>query len=504
MKNKLSFIISIIILFLGSCQNEEDFSNLSQPQEKSTFHFYGVKSVKDHIETRGVAQRNKLWSPGTTITVKLLNDPYGMAGFIKTWVSEWEEYANIKFEFVESGNAEVRIGFDWKNSKWVTWSYTGTDCKYIRNQNEATVNFAFWDTASEVERKADVLRVFGQVLGLELEHRHLSFDAGWTSRIEQYWEGEIEDIPWDELKEYVFDPIEERNLVQTDEYDANSIMIWPFDRRYASNTARDYNYELSEKDIEFIKYLYPGKEDNLAFTFVMNSRLPRPSSGWQNPTTFHCFFSLFNAGSFTVDFGDGVRKKYEGEDIISFSINMEQNDDNKTIRVYGNPKLIRGIDFPAAGIEYIDISACSELGESMFIEWIASKDSTPVSLDFSHNLKLENITIGYSMIDVHDLTEIKLPKSLRNLNLFDCGRLRHLDLSECRVLENISMRGHLAPAGFMQSEELAVEFANNLPVYFNNEEYGTIFLKRLEFPDFDPQWIRDICEVKGWRLNYQQ
>ncbi len=507
MTKSLWMIMMGMLLIFASCQSDDDFSSSDLPQTSQlrNLHFYGVKSVKDQPETRGVAQRDKLWNAGTAITVKLLNDPYNMADQIKEWVSEWEQHANISFKFVTSGSANVRIGFDWNDNKWVTWSYTGTDCKYIRSQNEATINFAFWDSANEQDKKGDVLRAFGQVLGLELEHRHLSFDPGWTSRIQQYWEGEIEDIPWDELREYVFDPISELNLVQTEEYDPNSIMIWPFDRRYATSTARDYNYELSEQDILFIKQLYPGKnelEEGVACMFKI--RAIKEEDDYNTPVEF--WFNLSSSATFTVNYGDGE------EEVISSRYNVYQGhyiDFEHTfelgiqhsVKIYGDPELITGMYINGEGdtghFEYVNISPCTELTEFNIELDYMGLSSEKVNLDLTKNTRLKNVNIVYS----NNLASIDLSKNteLEELHLSDCESLNKLDLSKCINIRNIYLFYDLCQTtGFLENRTTAVEFANKLPSKI--EDDGYLDINSYIETNFDPEWIQSICQSKGWQM----
>jgi len=449
MKKSLWTVMMGIVLLLASCQNDDDYQTLSkaQPERDGTSHFYGVKSVAGEVELRGVAQRDKLWNPGTVITVKLLSDPYGMADKIKTYAAEWEQYADIKFDFVTSGNANVRIGFDWNDNRWVTWSYTGTDCKFIRNQNEATVNFAFWDTASEVEKRADVLRAFGQVLGLELEHRHLSFDPGWTSRIPEYWQSEIEDIPWDELKEYVFDPVAERNLVQTNEYDENSIMIWPFSRKYANNTARECNYELSEMDKQFINQLYPKEreeEEQLALTLKL-----RGAHG-KNPGLH---LELYREGSYRIEYADGTNMICEGDSISIFERSRDMEGLYESVKVYGDPENIKKIRQLYNGYFYweiVDISLCKNLIE------LHGDLGKVEAYDFSIYPKLESLVIsGYSLenLDVERLENLKSFECYSSVQeikvsnpgieklVLDITKLASLDISNLRNLKSLYLTG---------------------------------------------------------------
>ncbi len=215
---------------------------------------------------------------------------------MKTYASEWEKYANIKFEYT-TDKAEVRIGFDYNDNREVTWSYTGTDCKFLyKFQKEETANFAYWDYLNDQEQRADVLRLFGQILGLEFEHRHLEADIQWIKKngIEnaiKYWEGELGDLDWDEIKEYVYDPLLAGDVIQTKDFDEASIMVWPFPKSIAIGTSaiRNANLDLSETDKEFIAEVYPKgaeiypKESVISYR---NDRYPNGSSYAHTPVGF--------------------------------------------------------------------------------------------------------------------------------------------------------------------------------------------------------------------------
>lgn len=75
---KITTLLGLLLVLCACSQQEEADSSLLSKTE-SADHFYGVKSTEGQVELRGVAQRDKLWNPGTVITVKLLSDPYGMA-----------------------------------------------------------------------------------------------------------------------------------------------------------------------------------------------------------------------------------------------------------------------------------------------------------------------------------------------------------------------------------------------------------------------------------------
>lgn len=441
-KNILWSILGLLLVLVSCSQDlDEAMPTSSNQQQRSvaTNHFYGTVAA-NQTTTRGIAQLDKVWRAGTTIKVKLLNDPYNMADKIKEAAMEWEEYANIKFRFVETNeDAHVRIGFDWNENRWITWSYTGTDCKIVTKQNEPTMSFAFFDILTEEERQGDILRALGQVLGLELEHRHLDFDAGWTKYISQYWVGEIEDIPWDELKKYVFDPLDAENVMQTDQYDENSIMIWPFNRKYANNTARDFNNKLSDKDKEFIDKLYPGKEKAIITLKIEES--------------FLLSFRIQNTSEITIDWGDGDKITYQASDYWGDVLQKGSSSKGaREIKFYGDPTTITKFGFEKGSeaiISYLDISKCTNLEVllSFYCEiknLDLSKCTKLKELDFKgENLNISNC-LDLESLDLRgdNFKNLDLSKHIRlkSLNIYITPKLAEINLSNCLNLESLSIR----------------------------------------------------------------
>lgn len=182
------FFISLLTILITGCSNDDYYERGSSDTKQSkTAHWYGVKQLSDSVSLRSAADRMKLWAQDPVITVKFLNSPDDPAviDLIKAYAKEWEQYAGVTFNFLEtSENALVRIGFDWDGNSWLTWSYTGNDAKMVRNQNEPTACFGGFSDGvmSDEEIKGDVLRVFGQILGLEFEQRHQGWDPSWWKK----------------------------------------------------------------------------------------------------------------------------------------------------------------------------------------------------------------------------------------------------------------------------------------------------------------------------------
>lgn len=277
---KLLLLSMAMVLFAGC--SKDPTSEPVRPDaegERSVPHFYGCAMLDTPSpSTRGVANKLKVW-PTTMVanelTVKFLNGTTDNRQFVQEVAKEWEKAAGIRFIFVrDNEEAIIRVGFDYVRGMRTSWSYTGTDIlDLLDKQDEPTIHFADWRRIPDAKKRSDVLRAFGQTLGLELEYRHPMLDPGWIrnedgtvneEEIRLYWEDELaEFISWEELKKMVLDPlsVNARFIAKTDYYDQESVMNWPFFDEIAHSQRPierdlDYKTELSDNDKAFIKSLY--------------------------------------------------------------------------------------------------------------------------------------------------------------------------------------------------------------------------------------------------------
>ena len=278
---KRLFLLSTVLFLLCSCSNDDGLKPGRPDGENAAVipHFYGMACLENPApETRGVANTLKLWSKliaKENLTVKFLNGTEDYRKLVKGTVKEWEKVAGVKFYFVpDNQDALIRIGFDYVPGMMSSWAMTGTDhLQLYKQQQEPTVHFAQWHSASDKLKRSDILRAFGQVLGLELEFRHPNFAPGWITdenghidevKIREYWKEELGNfITWEELKKMVLDPLQDHTfwISKTDSYDSESVMTWPFYEMIAQNiplTEYEENCksELSVRDKEFIQYVY--------------------------------------------------------------------------------------------------------------------------------------------------------------------------------------------------------------------------------------------------------
>lgn len=200
----------------------------------------------------GVLDASAKWTNGAILQVRFLGGSPSVQQRIKQYARLWESYANIKFNFIEYGNADIRIGFN----RGGYWSYAGTIAKRF-GQNEQTMNFeGFNDYTSDTELKRTVLHEFGHALGLLHEHKSPLSRIQWNKqRVYAYF---LQTQGWSPSQ--VDEQVLNRYSVtmSNNEYDPTSIMHYPIDRSLTiDGYSVGWNTELSTGDKKLIGEMYP-------------------------------------------------------------------------------------------------------------------------------------------------------------------------------------------------------------------------------------------------------
>lgn len=200
-----------------------------------------------------ISLNTKSWKKGHTLRIKFLDGHSEIHQKVQKHAMEWTKYANIKFNFVQSGSTEIRITFKESGS----WSYIGTDCLTIP-QDKPTMNYGFFSLDTpESELSNVVLHQFGHALGLGDEHHHPENNIPWDKEaVYRYYQ---ERLGWSpEMIDFHIFQKYERGISKFSEYDKDSIMQYPVPNEL---TIGDYeiglNKHLSELDKKFIQELYP-------------------------------------------------------------------------------------------------------------------------------------------------------------------------------------------------------------------------------------------------------
>ncbi len=191
--------------------------------------------------------RGKLWQVGSTIRIRFLDGDRSTHEKVKVIASEWTKHANIRFDFVNSGNAEVRIKFD---KRLGSWSYLGTDALGVPKDSQ-TMNLGFLDRHS-------VLHEFGHVLGLIEEHQNPKANIPWNRDLIIR---ELSGPPnsWDKqtIEMNVFRKISVDELPPYRDFDPKSVMNMTFAPAWTGGVVIQGGEELSDGDKAFVAKLYP-------------------------------------------------------------------------------------------------------------------------------------------------------------------------------------------------------------------------------------------------------
>jgi hypothetical protein len=216
---------------------------------------YTIDPESNTDPTGRVSYKGSYWMSGQTIRIKFLNGDTYLQNKVKQYAEQWLQYSNLKYEWVTSGQAAIKIGFKW-NGDAGSWSYIGNQCYQIA-QNSPSMNFGWFDNnTSDEEFSRVVIHEFGHALGFGHEHQNPTSPIEWnvTEVYNYYALG-----GWD--KEKVDNNILNKfspSSVDYTNFDAQSIMLYSFPSYLTLNGySFSWNTVLSTEDKNSAVALYP-------------------------------------------------------------------------------------------------------------------------------------------------------------------------------------------------------------------------------------------------------
>jgi hypothetical protein len=197
------------------------------------------------------------WEPGTRVKVRFMEGGPDLQQRVAAVAKEWtgQEMANVSLQFVNSGDADVRVAFKQGNG---SWSYLGTMCHEIA-ASKPTMNYGWLTpTSDDDELRRVVLHEFGHALGLIHEHQNPQNGIAWNRA------AVIADLSgppnnWDlaTIESNMFHHYDPAEVTATD-VDKDSIMLYPIPKAWTTDGfSAGLNGELSDTDKTFIRKAYP-------------------------------------------------------------------------------------------------------------------------------------------------------------------------------------------------------------------------------------------------------
>lgn len=206
----------------------------------------------DTTKTRGLADNFFLWNNGKTILVRFINGTTDQQAQVLRLAKEWEKYANLKFQQVQTGASNIRIEF---SNKKDNYSQIGTNANLIpQDKHTMHLEYALFSDTSRLRRT--VVHEFGHAIGLLHEHSNPISGIQWNK---DTMYKEYATVGWDkETVDAQIFRIYNTRYTNGTSYDARSIMHYPIPRHHTRNGyAVDWNVGISEGDKQIVGMLYP-------------------------------------------------------------------------------------------------------------------------------------------------------------------------------------------------------------------------------------------------------
>jgi hypothetical protein len=213
----------------------------------------------DHPATPGrwtpggpVAVTAKVWKTGMTLRMRFMGGSPALQKRVLDVASEWTKHANLRFQVVKKGDAELRVAFGDAGS----WSYVGTDALSIPKE-QPTINLgAVAQISNPVEFRRIVLHEFGHALGLAAAQQSPIATVPWNKKATYEYYGKR---GWDRatVDHNVFAKLDRRQSTYGPP-DPHSIMYHPIPKETTDGKLDILaGSELSDGDKKFIAELYP-------------------------------------------------------------------------------------------------------------------------------------------------------------------------------------------------------------------------------------------------------
>jgi serralysin len=231
---------------------DEPIPYIAKPETMET-----LRSLQPESPELEIALVNpKKWTNGRTLKVSFLEGDPSVQEKVKNIAKEWEDHANIKLDFFDNPNGDIRIAFRLGQG---SWSAVGRDA-VARPINIPTMNFGWLTpTTDDAEYRRVVLHEFGHAIGCIHEHQNPDARIQWKKeKVYEYFMGPPNNWSREQVDHNIFERYS-KTITNYSRYDDDSIMIYNLPAQFTVNNQPigKYNTDLSTNDKIFIKMWYP-------------------------------------------------------------------------------------------------------------------------------------------------------------------------------------------------------------------------------------------------------
>jgi hypothetical protein len=212
-----------------------------------------------HLARMAVVNSKK-WPPASKLRCRFLDGSAKMKKRVEAIAHQWEQYCGVRFAFVTSGTAEIRISFVADSGSWSAVGRDALNHSYFP-LHQPTMNYGWLrDATAEDEYSRVVLHEFGHALSCIHEHQSPKFDRRWnTDAVMRYFQGPPNFWSPADIRHNVLSKYSPSGISAT-QFDPKSIMLYSFDGALFADGLgpTNSNTKLSPRDIKMIKEMYPS------------------------------------------------------------------------------------------------------------------------------------------------------------------------------------------------------------------------------------------------------